>query len=131
ARAGFDRVIRISGIGNVVRNCMFYVNERGQAVGGTPGTSGFDQPADIQLLGNGNRIGGTTLADRNVITGAGGACGVRVGGISEGAAHHPTGSQILGNVIGTDGTLGGAGSAALSNFGVQILGVPSTTVSLN
>jgi uncharacterized repeat protein (TIGR01451 family) len=90
---------------------------------------GLDSAAGAALpnTGNGvgivdmpsNTIGGTTTAERNVISGNG-ASGI---GISGGLA---TGNTMLGNFIGTDGI--GAAPIGNSNAGVTIDSGPSNTI---
>ena len=86
---------------------------------GTPGGAGTQNNGDgIYILGSNNIIGGTTVADRNVI--AGNDSGIMVTGVSA------TGNQILGNFIGTDAT----GTIAVGNAfsGVLISNSANNTV---
>ncbi|MFW5446606.1 MAG: DUF4347 domain-containing protein, partial [Methylophagaceae bacterium] len=75
--------------------------------------------AVVYIQGANNTIGGTTAADRNIISG--GANGVYIDGASA------TGNQISGNYIGTDAT----GNVAVGNtyVGVQIVnGATNNTI---
>jgi hypothetical protein len=73
---------------------------------GTDAGSGAQNAGDgVHVLGANNTIGGTTAADRNVISGNP-TCGVHI----EGAG--ATGNAVIGNYIGTDAS----GATAIGNY---------------
>ena len=73
------------------------------------GTVALPNAGGVGVTGPGNRIGGTSSADRNLISGNGGT-GINV------STSTAIGNQILGNYIGTNA----AGTAALTNSGSGI-----------
>jgi hypothetical protein len=75
----------------------------------------------VLLTGSANTVGGTSPVDRNVISGN--QDGVRV--------FSGAGNKILGNIIGSDGALGGRAGGPLNNRGVFILGASTTQVTDN
>ena len=77
----------------IVGNYIGRLNTSGADSGGTT----YNDGRGIYVLGSNNIIGGTTAADRNVISGND-DYGVRIEGASA------TGNQVIGNYIGTDAT---------------------------
>ena len=92
----------------------------GNEIGTDPsGTMAAGNGSGVEILGAGNTIGGTTTADRNVIS-ANTNDGILIAG--SGA----TGNVILGNDVGTDLT----GTVSLGNLssGVVVTGAPGNTI---
>ncbi|MBI2479252.1 MAG: hypothetical protein HYV60_11645, partial [Planctomycetia bacterium] len=77
------------------------------------GTAALGNSRGLAIFGNNNTIGGTTEADRNVISGNTGA-GLSIAVPFEGATAN--GNRVIGNFIGADVT----GSIALGNGGVGV-----------
>lgn len=75
----------------------------------------------VTLIGSGSRIGGGSLDDRNII----------VGTTNSVTVFNSSGSQILGNVIGTDGTYGSRPGGATPRVGVSVQNSTSTTITGN
>ncbi|MEG4466823.1 DUF4347 domain-containing protein, partial [Microcoleus sp. AT9_B5] len=94
---------------------------RGNYIGTNPaGTAALANGFGVFNNAPGNRIGGNSAADRNVISGNTADGVLILGGIG--------GNQVLGNYIGTNAT----GTTALpNNSGVTLNGVPNNTVSGN
>ncbi len=105
--------ITLNSGGNTVKNCYIGVNAAGTAAAPN-GRDGID----INDSQN-NIIGGTTAADRNVISGNANS-GVTIAGATA------TGNKIIGNYLGTNA----AGNAAIPNGdnGVFISGAPNNFV---
>lgn len=103
---GPDDGIRLRTGGNFVEGNLI-----GTDTAGTPGLG--NQSNGVQVEGAGNRIGGTTAGERNVISGnASGGVGILA---------FATGTMVLGNFIGTDP----AGTTALaSGTGVSSTSTP-------
>src|SRR5581483_7828094 len=103
---GFLAAIALESAGNIVEGNVIGADANG--VDPQPNVVG------VAVLGNGNRIGGTVAADRNVISGN--TYGVEI----------PLGANqtlVEGNYIGTDAT----GKVALANqFGAAVLGAQSS-----
>jgi hypothetical protein len=96
--------IEISGLGNnVIENCYI-----GTDVAGTAAVRNV--LAGIRIESAGNRVGGTTVAQRNVISGNGGL-GIEGGILITGAA--ATNNVVQGNFIGVDA----AGLNPIGNLG--------------
>ena len=94
--------------GNTVAGNYIGINAAGTAA------SGNGNGVQIILSSNGNIIGGTTVADRNVISGNGDGVFISL----------PSGTIIEGNYIGTNA----AGTAAVANgFGIEVF-APNTTI---
>ena len=104
--------------GNTIKNCYIGVNAAGNAISAN-GRDGID----VNNAQN-NTIGGTTAADRNVISGNG-TVGNSGSGIAISGAN-ATGNKIIGNYLGTNA----AGTAAIPNVdnGVFIDGAPNNFV---
>jgi Ca2+-binding RTX toxin-like protein len=135
ASAGFNSGLSISGGGTTIQGLIInrFTNEgilvftggnniiRGNFIG-TDSTGKLDRgngTSGIALASSNNTVGGTALADRNLIAGN------DFHGVSVFTAG-VTGNTIRGNLIGTDST----GGAALGNAGagIRILNVQNTTV---
>lgn len=108
---GYGLVLQIGG-GNTVQG-----NHVGIDTSGT--LSRPNQGGGIYVLSGNNLIGGTTAAQRNVVSGEKQLIGIYIAGTAA------TGNRVQGNYIGTDVS----GGAALGNFvyGVQV-GGPGNTV---
>jgi hypothetical protein len=129
--------IQIDGDGNTVEACF---------IGTDPtGTLDVGNGIGVMITGDGNLIGGTTAAARNLVSGNDGY-GIRIAGGSnnvvrgsyvglnvDGSAAIPNGTGI--SIAGGDGnTLGGAGAgnAISGNFlGIQLGGATNTLVAGN
>ena len=90
---------------------------KGNLIGtGAAGTTAIGNTLDGLMIGNNsssNTVGGTTVAERNLISGNGGA-GIQIHGFSGNGA---VGNVVLGNFIGTNA----AGTGAIGNTGPGIL----------
>ncbi len=107
----FNTQVMVVGSGNVVESNFLGTNAAGTAA---PPAGGGGNSIGVNLIGSGNRIGGTTAAARNVISGSA-SRGIWVG---------TTGNEIQGNYIGTDRT----GTDRVPNFlGVEV-DAPNTVV---
>lgn len=109
-----------NGSGNVVRGCFMNTDERGIGVG-TVLPFGEDSGGVVIQGGSSNRIGGDSIADRNIIVSA--TDGLR---LNAGA-----GNMIIGNIIGTDGTIGGRPGGATPRNGVVLFGATGTEIRDN
>ncbi len=114
----FDGV-RLIGGNNVVRGCYFGTDARGAGLNQTIPVA--DDSGAVVVRGPGNRVGGTDIADRNII----------VSGNNGVAVFQTTGSQILGNIVGSDGTVGGRPGGTNPLQGVFVFQSTNTTISGN
>jgi hypothetical protein len=114
---GFQEGISILGTGNMVRGTWIGTDTRGAANGGVT----F---AGIQIFGSGNEIGGLDVSDRNVIEGAEGV-------VIYGDATVANNNDIVGNIIGTDGSIGGVPGGGLQLRGVNVISGDGTLVDSN
>jgi hypothetical protein len=116
----FDTPILITGGGNVVRGCFIGTDERGIGNQGELPVGILSGGVAI-VGGGGNRIGGTASEDRNIIVS--GTDGVRVS--------QAAGNMIEGNIIGTDGTVGGRPGGQTPLNGVFVFAATDTKIKSN
>jgi hypothetical protein len=114
AITGPNTGITVTGDNNVIVGNYIGLRPDGSTVDGS-------SSAGILVNGSGNRIGGTTVADRNVISGNGD--GIK---IAPGAGIEPSNNMVLGNYIGTNA----AGTEARGNtaWGILILNSNGNTI---
>ncbi len=106
----FDGIELITNGGNLVAGNYIGIDSTGTLAMGNTGSGGIL----INTNSNNNVIGGTTVADRNVISGN--ADGILVTAVTSGAV-------ILGNYIGTNA----AGTAAIPNgISIEVFGTNTT-----
>ena len=112
---GFGTGIVLLGNDNLVVGCHLGVD--------LTGTVAMGNATGISIEGSNNTIGGTTEADRNIISGNTNS-GVFI--ITFGGEEPATGNRVIGNFIGTDVT----GSVALGNgfTGVNVSFAPGNTI---
>jgi parallel beta-helix repeat protein len=106
-----DGAIIVDGNNNVISGNYIGLDANGIVAGN-------NHAAGIEVLGSNNVIGGTTAADRNVVSAD--FIGIVVGGVGTGA-----GTIVEGNYIGTDPT----GTRAIGNYhGIDVYRSPNVTV---
>lgn len=115
----FDDPITVTGGGNVIVGNYIGTNQRGFGVE-TPLPVGPGSGA-VALLGSGNRVGGDSIEDRNIIVSS-------TNGVT---CLNSSGNQILGNIIGSDGASGGLPGGTNPLRGVNLQNASGTVVSGN
>lgn len=115
----FDDPITCIGGGNVIVGNYVGTDNRGRGAE-TPLPVGPSSGA-ISLLGAGNRVGGTTIEERNVIVSS-------TNGVT---CLNSAGNQILGNIIGSDGTSGGRPGGTNPLRGISLQNASGTVITGN
>lgn len=113
----FANGIKLVGGNNVVVGCYIGTNERG--IGIAQSVAVGNESGGVVILGPGNRVGGSDASDRNIVVS--GNDGIRV--------FETSGAMLINNIVGTDGTVGGAVGGGNPLRGVLILDSDNTTIT--
>lgn len=111
--------IEASAPGNVVRGNFIGTDQKGFGV--VPGTPVSSQSGAVFMASSGNRIGGDAAADQNII----------VSGNEAVKVFQSSNNTIIGNIIGTDGTVGGRPGGTTPLRGVFIQSGANNTIQNN
>lgn len=115
----FNNGIVCNGGGNVIVGNFIGTDQRGfgvQQLLPVASNSGA-----VSLNGGGNRVGGSSFEDRNIIVSS-------TNGVT---CLNSAGNQILGNIIGSDGTSGGRPGGTNPLIGVRLQAASGTVISGN
>ncbi|MGB5035466.1 MAG: choice-of-anchor D domain-containing protein [Blastocatellia bacterium] len=115
----FDIPVTCIGGGNVIVGNFIGTDQRGFGAE-APLPVGPGSGA-VSLLGSGNRVGGDALADRNIIVSS-------TNGVT---CLNASGNQIIGNIIGSDGTSGGRPGGTNPLRGVNLQNASGTVIRGN
>jgi hypothetical protein len=111
--------IDCTGSGNVFIGNFIGTDQRGFGVETPQPLNEFS--AAVSLRGNNNRVGGDALADRNIIV-------TSTNGVT---CFESSGNEIIGNIIGSDGTSGGRPGGTTPLRGVSLQKATGTTIRGN